>query len=49
MVRLAAWQAVASPNRIPDSEWTDQIASRAGRELLAYAEIDEADAIKAAS
>ena len=34
---------------IPDSEWTDQIASRAGRELLAYAEIDEADAIKAAS
>jgi hypothetical protein len=34
---------------IPDGAWNDRIASYAGRELLAYDEIDEETAVKAAA
>jgi alkylation response protein AidB-like acyl-CoA dehydrogenase len=34
---------------IPDGAWNDRIASNAGRELLAYDEIDEETAVKAAA
>ena len=42
---------LALPRRhlIPESEWTDGIAAVAGRELLAYDEIDEPAAAKAAA